>query len=82
MSKQVRSKLSKPGFVLCLTHGEGYSIEPGGNRVPRKIGDTLTGADLFGCLVMPKTRELLTPNEDGLFPGFSQTWKAQEATHG
>lgn len=59
--------------VLVLTNrsdGAEYSLDNGA-AVPLRLARTLTGAmsdrqaDLF-----------LAPQEDGLFPGFSQTWKA------
>ncbi len=47
-----------------------YSLD-NGVPVPKKLAAELTGAanlqaDLF-----------LRPNEDGLFPGFTQTWHAE-----
>jgi hypothetical protein len=50
--------------------GRVYSLD-NGVPVPKNLAAQLTGpanlqADLF-----------LQPNEDGLFPGFSQTWRAE-----
>jgi hypothetical protein len=57
---------------MCTYEGTGpaYSLD-NGIAVPRKLAAELTGAgklqaDLF-----------LQPNEDGLFPGFTQTWRAE-----
>jgi len=52
------------------TVGTVYSLD-NGVPVPKKLAAELTGAanlqaDLF-----------LRPNEDGLFPGFTQTWRAE-----
>jgi hypothetical protein len=50
--------------------GTVYTLD-NGVPVPKKLAAELTGAgrlqaDLF-----------LRPNEDGLFPGFTQTWRAE-----
>lgn len=65
MTKYER-KLARKGAYLMLTHGIGYSTDDG-QSVPRKAAQLLLFAD--DCL-QPK----MLPNEDGLFPGFSQTW--------
>ncbi|MFZ0237988.1 MAG: hypothetical protein WAL37_11590, partial [Xanthobacteraceae bacterium] len=58
--------------ILMCTYepaGKVYSLD-NGVPVPKKLAAELTNpaklqADLF-----------LQPNEDGLFPGFTQTWRA------
>jgi hypothetical protein len=57
---------------MCTYEGTGkvYSLD-NGVAVPPKLAAELTDptrlqADLF-----------LRPNEDGLFPGFTQTWRAE-----
>ncbi len=55
------------------TAGTVYSLD-NGVPVPKKLAAELTGAanlqaDLF-----------LRPNEDGLFPGFTQTWRAERSS--
>lgn len=58
--------------LMCTYESAGpvYSLD-NGIPVPRRLAGELTGAtklqaDLF-----------LRPNEDGLFPGFTQTWRAE-----
>jgi hypothetical protein len=64
--------LGEDRFLLCTYEGTGpvYSLD-NGIPVSRKQAAELTGAgklqaDLF-----------LQPNEDGLFPGFTRTWRAE-----
>ena len=73
--KATIAKMAKDSAVLCLTHGHGFTIEPHGLAVTRKAGDDMTKQhDLFGGLNAPEAIELV-PNDDGLFPGMSQTWR-------
>lgn len=68
----LKSRLSKrPGYLMVTFESGGalYSLD-NGETVPRRLGQALTRetqapeiADLF-----------LVPAEDGLFPGFSQTY--------
>ncbi len=69
--RRIRKALREDRFLMCTYEGTGpaYSLD-NGIAVPRKLAAELTGAsklqaDLF-----------LQPNEDGLFPGFTQTWRA------
>ena len=70
------STLAKPGRYMLLTHGEGYSLDDG-RAVDRRIAETAIG--LWGDTALPVQRKgetAVVPNEDGLFPGHSQTWTA------
>lgn len=63
----MKQKSIPAGRVLMLTHsaeGPAYGLD-NGRAVATKDAKRLQG-DLF-----------VRPNEDGLFPGFSQTWKAE-----
>ena len=69
---RIRKALREDRFLVCTYEGVGpvYSLD-NGIPVSRKLAAELTGAsklqaDLF-----------LQPNDDGLFPGFSQTWRAE-----
>jgi hypothetical protein len=73
---KLEKRLAQKGAYLLLTHGEGYSLDDG-RAVPRKAARELT-ADLFETCDLPEQRKGLPPlrgNEDGLFPGMSQTWE-------
>ncbi len=71
-AKAVRKALRGERILMC-THeqaGTVYSLD-NGIPVPKKVVVELANpaklrADLF-----------LHPNEDGLFPGFTQTWRAE-----
>ena len=71
-AKRIRKALRGDRILMC-THepaGKTYSLD-NGVPVPKKLAVELTDppklqADLF-----------LRPNEDGLFPGFTQTWRAE-----
>jgi hypothetical protein len=73
MTKQKATSLLRQGAPLILTHtqaGPLYSID-GHGTVATKLARGLVNPgpmqpDLF-----------MRPNEDGLFPGFSQTWLAE-----
>lgn len=79
----VRAKLeSDPAerFLMVTYIGQEreYSV-PGIGVVSRKIAENLT--DLFGYSAPPmryKGEKPLVPQEDGLFPGFSQTWRVED----
>lgn len=70
--------LRKEDRFLMVTHlpeGAAFSVFPDG-PISRKSGETLTSQ---GCLFPDGSgakRTVMVPNEDGLFPGFSQTWRA------
>jgi hypothetical protein len=71
-AKRIRRALREDRTLMCTyeTAGVTYSLD-NGIPVSRKLANELTGArtlqaDLF-----------LRPNEDGLFPGFTQTWRAK-----
>ncbi|MGH6671826.1 MAG: hypothetical protein ACRECV_07610 [Xanthobacteraceae bacterium] len=70
-AKRIRNALRSERVLMCTYERAGklYSLD-NGMPVPKKLASELISpsnlqADLF-----------LTANEDGLFPGFSQTWKA------
>jgi hypothetical protein len=71
-AKRIRNALRSEHVLMC-THepaGKVYSLD-NGMPVPRKLASELINPaklqpDLF-----------LTANEHGLFPGFSQTWRAE-----
>jgi hypothetical protein len=71
-ARGIRSALRRDRMLMCTYEptGKVYSLD-NGVPVPKKLAAELTGpaklqADLF-----------LQPNEDGLFPGFTQTWRAE-----
>jgi hypothetical protein len=71
--RRIRRALREDRLLMCTYEGTGpvYSLD-NGIPVPRKLAGELTGAsklqsDLF-----------LRPNDDGLVPGFSQTWRAED----
>jgi hypothetical protein len=60
-------KALSDGRTLMVTHsadGQSYGLDTG-QAVPKAVAESLQG-DLF-----------VKPSEDGLFPGHSQTWKAE-----
>ncbi len=70
--RRIRKALREDRFLMCTyePRGAAYSLD-NGIPVSRKLAAELTGAsklqaDLF-----------LQPNEDGLFPGFTQTWRRE-----
>ncbi len=69
--------LATPDRFLMVTYigsDREFSV-PGLGVVPRKVAETLT---LFEDLPTQRRDEkALIPQEDGLFPGFSQTWRAE-----
>jgi hypothetical protein len=73
MTNHKAKSLLRNGTPLILTlspQGPSYSIDGRGTVAPKfargLIEPRLLPGDLF-----------LTPNEDGLFPGCSQTWQAK-----
>ena len=69
---RTRKALHEDRIFMCTyeAHGAIYSLDSG-VPVSKKLAGELTGAsklqaDLF-----------LRPNEDGLFPGFTQTWRSE-----
>jgi hypothetical protein len=75
MTKHKATSLLRNGAPLILTHtqaGPLYSID-GHGTVATKLARGLTQP----CDGPMQTDLFLQPNEDGLFPGFSQTWQAQ-----
>lgn len=74
----IKSTLQKEGRFLYLTHGAEsvYQVNGMGGTVPRKLAEELCG--MFPDSPMQRKGEApLIAQEDGLFPGFSQTWRAQ-----
>jgi hypothetical protein len=71
-AKRIRKALREDRMLVCTYEPAGpvYSLD-NGVAVSKKLASELTGAsklqaDLF-----------LRSNEDGLFPGFTQTWRAE-----
>jgi hypothetical protein len=71
-ARGIRSALRRERMLMCTYEptGKVYSLD-NGVPVPKKLAAQLTSseklqADLF-----------LQPNDDGLFPGFTQTWRAE-----
>jgi len=76
MSK-LEKRLSRDGAYLLLTHGEGYSTDDGA-YVPRKQAEQLTAPLFVNLPVQRRGARPMTGQEDGLFPGFSQTWRYEK----
>lgn len=77
--QQAARTLAQPGRFMMLTYdvasGPSYATDHGVS-ISRKVGASLTGqGELFG----PQDPVDLIPSDDGLFPGFSQTWRAPHA---
>ncbi len=71
--------LAKPDRFLMVTYigsDREFSV-PGLGVVPRKVAETLTLFEDTSMPVQRKGEQALVPQEDGLFPGFSQTWRAE-----
>jgi hypothetical protein len=71
-AKRIRNALRSERVLMCTYESAGrvYSLD-NGSPVPKKLASELINpsklqADLF-----------LMANGDGLFPGFSQTWRAE-----
>jgi len=71
-AKRIRNALRNQHVLMCTYEpaGKVYSLD-NGSPVPKRLASELINpsnlqADLF-----------LTANEDGLFPGFTQTWRAE-----
>ena len=73
---QLEKRLARKGSFLMLTHGEGYATDDG-KTVNRAMAERHTQGTLFAD--MPHNVPRLSGNEDGLFPGMSQTWVLGEA---
>jgi hypothetical protein len=79
-------RLQSPDRVVMVTHctqGPAFTIEPDGFALSARTGRDLL-PDLFesDCVAVQSGRQsvLLVGNEDGLFPGMSQTfrgWRGQ-----
>jgi hypothetical protein len=72
-AKGIRAALRRERLLMCTYEPAGtvYSLD---NGVP-------VSKKLAGDLVNPKRLQadlFLRPNEDGLFPGFTQTWRSVE----
>jgi hypothetical protein len=68
---RIRNALRGDRILMCTYEpaGKSYSLD-NGVPVPKKLATELTNpAKLLANL-------FLRPNEDGLFPGFTQTWRA------
>lgn len=62
----------KPGRFMMLTHREGYSLDDG-TTIGTKAAEKMIG--LFSAMpIQRKDGPVMRANEDGLFPGHSQTW--------
>ena len=71
-AKSIRAALRRERLLMCTYEPAGavYSLD---NGVP-------VSKNLAADLVNPQRLQgdlFLRPNEDGLFPGFTQTWRAQ-----
>jgi hypothetical protein len=69
--------LRKSGRYLMVTYcpdGEAYSLPDG--PISRRAGNTLTAQGELPGIEPAKGKPVLIPNDDGLFPGFTQTWRA------
>lgn len=60
------------GFIMQTNHADGHTltVEPCGPRLSKPLQ-----RDLFDNKINAPLR--LVPQEDGLFPGFSQTWRVE-----
>lgn len=72
--KAVLTTLLRHHAVLCLTYSKGYTIEPGGQYVAKRIAQSLI-AESRSLEKKPGPR--LVANGDGLFPDMDQTWRAE-----
>lgn len=69
----------RKGRLLMVTHasdGPSYALD-NGIGVSAKVGRDMTAqGDLFESgNAPPRGNVEIVPNDDGLFPGFSQTWR-------
>ena len=69
--KRIRNALREDRTLMCTYEAAGkvYSLD-NGVPVPKKLAAELTSPDRL------RPDLFLRPNEDGLFPGFTQTWRA------
>lgn len=67
------------GFLFLTHNGEDHTWQCNllHGTVPRKLAQDLTQGEMFEAATMgpPRGDLELIPQEDGLFPGFSQTWR-------
>ena len=73
--KQVLKRMAERNTQLVLTFGSGgasYSLADG-SAVGAKIGRELT-SEKPSTMQWVQDDLFVAPNEDGLFPGMSQTW--------
>ena len=78
---QLEKRLARKGSFMMLTHGEGYSTDDGRTVDARIARKHIAQGDLFeeaGAYYKPQVLPLYG-NEDGLFPGMSQTWVLGDA---
>jgi hypothetical protein len=71
-AKSIRAALRRERLLMC-THepaGTVYSLDNGVPVSKKLAADLVNPQRLQGDL-------FLRPNEDGLFPGFTQTWRAE-----
>jgi hypothetical protein len=72
--KATRSRLTAGRYML-LTHGEGYSLDDG-TAIRRTTAENLLQGELFSAApCQRKGQPVMRANDDGLFPGMSQTWR-------
>jgi hypothetical protein len=71
--KRIRTALQEGRLLMCTYESAGtvYSLD-NGVAVSKKLAADLTGAGNLQADL------LLWPNEDGLFPSFTQTWRVED----
>jgi hypothetical protein len=71
-AKRIRNALRSERILMCTYERTGtvYSLD-NGVPVPRKLAAELTNADRLQADLF------LRANDDGLFPGLTQTWQAE-----
>lgn len=72
--KQCKGAMARDGRTLMVTYlpdGSIFALD-NGVGVAKKAALAMTQGELF-----TNAPGALVPNEDGLFPGFTQTWRAQ-----
>ena len=71
-AKRIRTALRHDRVLMCTYEATGavYSLD-NGVAVPKKLAAQLTRSDQL------QPDLFLRPSEDGLFPGFTQTWRAE-----
>ena len=71
--KQLNAAASKGMFVI-RTMGEGYALNDG-TTVAGKLAASELQSEMFADIKLAPGA--FVPQEDGLLPGFSQTWRAE-----